>query len=219
MGGRGGSGRGRCRRKAALFQARARLGPEPLRALFERGRGAAGRAGDGGGVLPRLAAREHRRDVPRRRRHGGQRAAVRAAGLGARRGASARSRSCGWSGWASAARTRSSTSQIGPYRRRASRRWRAAVVDALGAGHAVPGRPRLLQLRAVESGRGDRRRAGMAHEVQPPLAGARAPPGRLLPLRALRLRRPPPPTRGPARRSSTRSTIPAGPQATRATGC
>ena len=49
--------------KGALAQARSRLGPEPLRALFEAVAVPLAATATRGRVLPRLEACKHRRDV------------------------------------------------------------------------------------------------------------------------------------------------------------
>src|SRR3954464_12302882 len=82
--------------KSGISQARTRLGEAPLRRLYERlGRpgGAPPPQGGGGprgapvaapatkgGVVPRVAAGQPRRVLPRRRRHGGERGRLRAGG-------------------------------------------------------------------------------------------------------------------------------------------
>ena len=63
--------------KSAIFQARARLGAEPLAALFERVARPIGTDGDAGGVAGRAAAGRDRRDLPGRRRHARERRALR----------------------------------------------------------------------------------------------------------------------------------------------
>ena len=55
--------------KSAIFQARSRLGSEPLEMLFSKVAVAVGEEGDTWGVLGWASAGRHRRDVSRRGRH------------------------------------------------------------------------------------------------------------------------------------------------------
>lgn len=64
--------------KAAIFQARRRLGAEPLRSFPQCG-ATPGNAAEPWGLAPQLAPDEYRRHHPRCRRHAGERRRVRAA--------------------------------------------------------------------------------------------------------------------------------------------
>jgi hypothetical protein len=66
--------------KSAIFQARARLGPEPLAALFERVARPHRDSGDARGVARGPAAGGDRRELPGRRGHFGERRVFRRPG-------------------------------------------------------------------------------------------------------------------------------------------
>jgi Insertion element 4 transposase N-terminal len=108
--------------KSALIQARARLGAEPLRVLFQRTARPLATPATHRGVVSRLAAGGHRRDLPGRGRHARQRRLVRPGHAAAVAKGSARSPRSGWSGWPSAAPTPSSGRSWAPTPR-ARPRW------------------------------------------------------------------------------------------------
>ena len=64
--------------KSAIFQARSRLGPEPLQMLFAKVATPLAEQADTGGVVGWASAGRHRRDVSRRGRHPRQRRLLRA---------------------------------------------------------------------------------------------------------------------------------------------
>jgi len=101
--------------KAALFQARRRLGSEPLRALYDKAAVSVGQSAGGGRFLSVVAADGHRRAVPGSGRHRGNvewfgRPPV-LTGRWAGRSVSA---SAGCSDWPSADRMRSSMPRSAP---------------------------------------------------------------------------------------------------------
>src|SRR3954466_7179198 len=160
--------------KSGISQARTRLGEAPPRRLYEPGGGAAGPPvgaggaprGDArhqGGVVPGVAAGQPGRVLPRRRRHGGERGRLRAAGGRPRRERLPAGPLRG------AGRERHPRAVRRPPRELRGRRDDAGACGAAGAGSgdAVPGRPAVLRPRAL-AGRGrDRRRPAVAGEAQP----------------------------------------------------
>ena len=178
--------------KAAIFKARQRLGSEPLELLVRRGRVRRWRASATRGAFYRglrlmsldgtcldvadTAANEEAFGRP---------------GSRARAGWRARSRSCGWSRWRSRG-THAITERGARARTRQSEQALAdELLGALGRGDAVPGRPWLLQLRALPERHARPGRscsgASKANMLLPARAAARR---RLLSDARLRLARP-----------------------------